>query len=154
MRRLNPEYVEIISKVTSACPYFQLLSMKVIDLDIGSCRLEVELAEKHLQPFGLVHGGVFASVIDAATFWAVFPEVDDNVGMTSVDLKLNYLGPAAKGRLIARGRRIKLGRTLGLGEAEVTDEEGKLLAQGTSTLMVMPGIPFNPKVGLPPKFIE
>ena len=120
---------------------------------IGFSRLEIDLARKHLQPFGFVHGGVFASIIDAASFWAIFYEIEDpDAGATTVDLKLNYLAPAASGKLIAKGRRIKLGKTLGYADAAVTDEHGKLLAHGTSTLMILPGSTMAIDPPLPPKF--
>ena len=154
MPQLNPEYVKIVSALTSASPYFQLLSMELIEFDIGRSRIEIPVNRKHLQPFGNVHGGVFCSIIDAAAFWACYAEVQEDVGMTSVDVKLNYLAPSSGGRLIAIGRRIRLGKTLGLGEAQVMDQEGKVLAHGTSTLMVMPGLFFSQDVELPPKFID
>ncbi len=154
MRKLNPEYVEVVKSEVNGCPFFSLLSMSLVELRIGSCLLEIHVDNKHMQPFGIVHGGAFASIIDAATFWAVYPEVDEENGMTTVDLKLNYLAPSSHGKLIARGKRIKLGRTLGLGEAEVTDEDGKILAHGVSTVMVMPDLPFLAGGNLPPKFIK
>jgi uncharacterized protein (TIGR00369 family) len=127
--------------------------MKILDVGYGYAHLEIDLAQKHLQPFGFVHGGVFASIIDAAAFWAIFYGIEDqNAGVTTVDLKLNYLAPAVSGRLIARGRQIKLGKTLGYAEAEVVDDSGRILAHGTSTVMILPGkgIPVNPP--LPAKF--
>ena len=154
MREINPQYVEMVMYGANLCPFFKLLSMKLIQFDIGRSHLQIDLEEKHLQPFGVVHGGVFSTIIDAATFWAVYPEVDENSGMTSVDLKLNYLAPASKGKLIAEGRRIKLGKTLGLGEAEVRDENGRILAHGTSTLIILPDFPFLHDRPLPAKFIE
>ncbi|MFC1833274.1 PaaI family thioesterase [Thermodesulfobacteriota bacterium] len=154
MRTLNPEYVKQVSSVANGSPYFRLLSMEIVKIGIGSCLIEINLQEKHLQPFGVVHGGVFATIIDAAAFWGVYGGVDEKSGMTSVDLKLNYLAPATTGKLIAKGRQIKLGRTLALGEAEVTDQDGKILAHGTSTLMVIPGFTFVHKADLPSKFIE
>jgi uncharacterized protein (TIGR00369 family) len=154
MGRINPHYAEMVKQVVNESPYFRLLSMELREFDIGTSLVEIDLQEKHLQPFGAVHGGVFATIIDATTFWAVYAEVDERSGMTSVDLKLNYLAPAAApGRLIARGRRIKIGKTLGLGEAEVTNEEGKLLAHGTSTLMVIADLSFINQERLPPKFV-
>jgi len=153
MKELNPEYVQRISQLVNSCPYFTLLSMKLLEAGPGFSLLEIELAEKHLQPFGFVHGGVFASIIDAAVFWSIFHEIDDpNPGATTVDLKLNYLAPAAAGKLIARGSRIKVGKTLGYGEARVTDGNGKLLAHGTSTLMILPGNTLAADRPLPPKF--
>ncbi len=154
MRTLNPEYVEKVRDATNGCPYFILQSMKILGLQVGRSVLEIDLEEKHLQPFGVVHGGVFSSIIDAAAFWAVYTGLDENLGMTTVDLKINFLAPAARGKLIATGRNIKLGRTLGLGDAQVTDAKGKILAHGTSTLMVIPDLAFGHGRVLPPKFLE
>ena len=49
---------------------------------------------------------------------------------------------------MVEGRTIKLGRTLGLGEARVEDEEGKLFAYGVGTFMILPGQ--GPPESLPP----
>lgn len=153
MKKLNTEYIERVTQFVNHCPYFELLSMKILDVGLGFSLLEVNLAEKHLQPFGFVHGGVYASIIDAAAFWALFCGIEDpNAGATTVDLKLNYLAPTVSGKLVAKGRQIKLGKTLGYAEATVTDENGRLLAHGTSTLMIMPGNGLAVDQPLPPKF--
>ena len=139
MKKLNAEYIQRVNQLVNHSPYFELLSMKILDVGLGFSLLEINLAEKHLQPFGFVHGGVFASIIDAAAFWAIFYNIEDqNASATTVDLKLNYLAPAVSGKLIAKGAQIKLGKTLGYAEARVTDEGGRLLAHGTSTLMILP----------------
>ncbi len=154
MGKLNPEYVQAVSDWVNRCPYFSLLSMSIRELALGYALIDIDLQNKHLQPFGAVHGGVFASIIDAAAFWAVFSEVDENAGMTTVDLKVNYLAPAQGGKLIARGRRIKLGKTLALGEAEVVNHEDKMLAHGTSTMMILRNREGARGGSLPPKFLE
>lgn len=155
MKTPNPEYIKRIIKIVNTCPYFELLSIKLMDVGVGYSSLEIDLTDKHLQPFGMVHGGVFASIIDAAAFWSVYLGIEDQTaGLTTVDLKLNYLAPAVSGKLIARGRQIKLGRTLGYAEAEVLDQTGKILAHGTSTVIIMPGKAVETEPPLPPKFIE
>jgi uncharacterized protein (TIGR00369 family) len=152
MSRPNPEHVERLMSTINASPYFQLLNMRVVEMGVAYSVVEINLARQHLQPFGIVHGGALASLIESATSWAVFYEIEDeSAGVTTVDLKLNYLAPARTGRAIARGRRIKLGRTLGYAEATVTAEGGQILAHGTSTLMILAGkaprmdAPFLPK---------
>lgn len=153
MKKPNPEYIRCVSELVNRCPYFTLLSMKIVDVGIGFSLLEIDLEKKHLQPFGLVHGGVFASIIDAAAFWSIFYNIDNpNAGATTVDLKLNYLAPAVSGKLIAKGTQIKLGKTLGYAEARVTDGEGRLLAHGTATLMILPNNSLVLDRPLPPKF--
>ena len=154
MRKLNPQYVEEIRAITNQCGYFRLVSMKIQALELGRSVIDVEVGEQHLQPFGHAHGGVCSAVIDAAVWWAIYTELDEDMGMTTVDLKLNYLAPVTDGKMIARGRRIKLGKTLGLGDAEVTDKAGKMIAHGTSTVMVIPGFKFAGSAPSSRKFID
>ena len=155
MKKLNPDYIKRIREIVTTSPYFELLSMELVDVGLGYSSLEIDVARKHLQPFGMVHGGVFSSIIDAAAFWAVYPGIEDPAaGMTTVDLKLNYLAPAASGKLIARGRQIKLGRTLGYAEAQVVNQDEKILAHGTSTVIILPGKAIEVDPPLPAKFIE
>ena len=155
MKRVNPQFIERVNQITNESPFFSLLSMKIRDAGIGYSILEIDLDEKHLQPYGFIHGGVFASIIDAATFWAVFYAVEEeNAGLTSVDLKLNYLNPVASGKLTAKGRQIKLGKSLGYAEAEVTNGDNEIVAHGTSLLMVLPGKGFPKHLSLPSKYVD
>ena len=117
-------------------------------------RLEVDLSKKHLQPFGMVHGGVYASLIDAAGFWACNTFLEDGMGLTTVEIKLNFLAPCQGGRLIGLGSCIKQGRTLGLGDARVEDQDGRLLAHGTATVMALEDRLLEGQKSLPPKFID
>lgn len=153
MKRVNPAYLEAVAKKVSASPFFTLVSMQITHLDLGRSRLEMVIEEKHLQPFGMVHGGVYASVVDAAAFWAVYPQIDEDFGITTVELKLNYLAPMDKGLLIAKGKSIKVGKSLCLAEATVEDETGRLLAHGTETMMVLMDMKIKGHDELPPKFL-
>ena len=148
--QLNPKYIEALAKIVNQCPYFTLLSMEIKDLQWGTSLVEVQLEDKHLQPFGNVHGGVMASVVDAAAFWAVFPQVERGKGLTTVEVKLNYLAPAQKGKLVAHGRCIKVGKTLALGDTQVKDDSGTLISHGTATMMVIPDLHIPGYENLPP----
>jgi uncharacterized protein (TIGR00369 family) len=154
MRELNPLYLQAVHDRVNACPYFSLLSMEIKMLGWGESRMEVAVQEKHLQPFGLVHGGVFSSLIDATAFWAVYPQIDEGVGMTTVEMKLNYLAPASQGVMISTGKAIRVGKTLCLGEATVKNGTGVLLAHGTVTMMVLKDLKLQGEDRLPPKFLE
>jgi len=148
--KLNPQYIEAVAKVVNQSPYFSLLSMEIKDLQWGTSLLEIQLVEKHLQPFGFVHGGAIASIMDAATFWAVFPQIEKGLGLTTVEIKVNFLAPAQKGKLIAKGRCIRLGKTLALGDAEIRNNDGGLVAHGTATMMVVPDLKIPGQENLPP----
>jgi uncharacterized protein (TIGR00369 family) len=148
--KLNPQYVEAVAKIVNQSPYFSLLTMEIRDLQWGTSLLEIQLAEKHLQPFGFVHGGAIASIMDAATFWAVFPQIEKGLGLTTVEIKVNFLAPTQKGKLVAKGRCIRLGKTLALGDAEIRNSKGGLVAHGTATMMVVPDLPLPGYEDLPP----
>jgi uncharacterized protein (TIGR00369 family) len=153
VNRINPAYLETVAKKVNGSPFFTLISMHIKNLDWGESRVEMVVEEKHFQPFGMVHGGVYASVVDAAAFWAVYPQIDDGFGITTVELKLNYLAPTSSGSLIAKGKSIKVGKSICLAEASVEDETGKLLAHGTETMMVLKDLNLQGHEELPPKFL-
>ena len=122
--------------------------------------MEIVLDHKHLNPFGGIHGGVYASVIDTAAFWSVYSELNEDAGLITIDLKIDFLSPVKNGTLIVKGNRIKVGRTICLAEATVTDKKGKMLAHGSSKMMVSTefqtirdALKFTGANDLPPKFI-
>ncbi|MDY6792789.1 MAG: hypothetical protein SWH54_16115 [Thermodesulfobacteriota bacterium] len=62
-KKLNPDHVKAIAEIVNSSPYFSLLSMKIRSIHRGKSDLEVKVQQKHLQPYGMVHGGVCASPI-------------------------------------------------------------------------------------------
>ena len=136
---LNSEYLTALYALVNASPFPHHLPMRIVSVEIDRARVELDIAECHLQPFGIVHGGVLATLIDTATFWAGFGRLPADCGLVNVDLKLNYLAPAVSGRLVAFGRCIRAGRTISYAEASVTGPDGSMLVHGTSTLMALPG---------------
>ncbi len=153
MRRLNPEHIRAIAERVNTCPFFELMSMRLESFAQAESHLEIALQEKHLQPYGIVHGGVYAAIMDASAFWAAYAAVDDGVGMTTVEIKINYLAPVSAGRLVGKGRLIKSGRTICLAEAFIEDAAGRMVAHGTATMMVMADMAFQGQAGFPPKFL-
>jgi uncharacterized protein (TIGR00369 family) len=75
------------------------------------------------------------------------------MGLTTVEIKVNYLAPVQKGKLVVKGRCIKIGRTLALGEAYISSAEGNLIAHGTATMMIVPDLKVEGQDNLPPKLI-
>ena len=146
----NPAYVEAMIESVRTSPYPALIGLTIAALDFDRCRIELALRHDHLQPFGIVHGGVLATLIDTATFWAAFMRLPEDAGLVNVDLKLNYLKAVVGGRLHADGECLRAGRQISYTVASVFDESGELVAHGTSTMMALPGKGIS--VGVP-KFL-
>ena len=140
MQKLNLRHVDYIISLMNQSPYFKLLSIMVKDLGIGYSLLEVDIENRHLNPFGGVHGGVYSSVIDTAAYWAAYCELDENAGLISLDLNVNFLAPVRNSKLIVKGRRIKTGKTVCIAEATAFDQANKMVAHGTSKLMMTQGL--------------
>lgn len=115
------------------------MSMKLVSIALDRATVELQAAHCHLQPYGIVHGGVVATLIDTSTFWSAFMRIPEDAGLVNVDLKLNYLKPVQKGRLRAEGVALRSGKSISYAESKVLDEQGELVAHGTSTLMTLPG---------------
>jgi len=135
----NPEYISELTGIVNNSPFPNHMSMKLVSIALDKAVIELKTGHCHLQPFGIVHGGVFATLVDTATFWAAFLRIPEEAGLVNIDLKLNYLQPFEKGLLRAAGSTIRSGNSISYAESSVLDENGKLIAHGTSTLMTLPG---------------
>jgi uncharacterized protein (TIGR00369 family) len=146
----NPDYIKAVQDSVHTAPYPALIGLVIAALDFDSCRIELALRKDHLQPFGIVHGGVLATLIDTATFWAAFMRLPEDAGLVNVDLKLNYLKAVSRGHLRAQGECLRAGRQISYTVASVFDQAGELVAHGTSTMMALPGKGL--RIGIP-KFL-
>jgi uncharacterized protein (TIGR00369 family) len=92
-----------------------------------------------LQPMGIVHGGVYATLAEGmtseATFRAVYPDGNIAVGMSN---QTSFLRPITGGTIHAEARRRHRGRTTWLWEVDFTDDDGRLCALTRVTIAVRP----------------
>jgi uncharacterized protein (TIGR00369 family) len=139
MPQPNDVYIHKLMEMVNSSPYPQHLRMQLVSISVDHATVKLKTEQCHLQPFGIVHGGVLATLIDTATFWSVFLRLPEDAGLVNIDLKLNYLKSVSTGMMTAQGRCIRAGRSISYAEASVKDEKGNILTHGTSTLMVMPG---------------
>lgn len=139
MQRVNDRYIQELLDLVNSSPFPTHLPFRLVSVGLDEARVELKIEQKHLQPLDTVHGGVIATLIDTATYWAAFLTLPEDTGLVNVDLKLNYLRPVNAGILTADGRCLRAGRTISYAEAHVKDGHGRLVAHGTSTLMALPG---------------
>jgi uncharacterized protein (TIGR00369 family) len=88
---------------------------------------------------GTVQGGVLAALADGAMGWAYMTTLGEGQSYTTLEVKVNFLHPVWTGTLEARARVKSAGRTIGLVECDVLAPDGKLLAHGVATCMVLRG---------------
>ncbi len=95
----------------------------------------MEVEERHHNPMGTLHGGVYCDLADAAMGYAYASTLGEGESFTTVELKINFLRAVRHGKLTAEARVVKAGSTLGYVECDVTDQDGRLVARAASTCM-------------------
>lgn len=122
-----------------APPMAKTLSFWLVEVGDGFAVFEAEAGPHLLNPLGSVHGGWALSLIDSATGCAAHSLLPPGVGYTTVETKANFARPITEnaGLIRAEGRVISRGRQIITAEARVVDAAGRILAHGTSTLMVL-----------------
>jgi len=103
--------------------------------------IELVIGPQHLNSIGLVHGGVYASLLDVALGSAVsFCAVPGHARYsTTVSLTTTFLKGASSGVLRAVGRVEAVEGRLATASGQVTDDNGTLLAVGQATFLYFPG---------------
>jgi uncharacterized protein (TIGR00369 family) len=139
MLKLNPEYAPEIISVVNRSLYPSHIAMRLVSLELDRATVELEIADCHLQAYGIIHGGVLATLIDTATFWSVFMRIPEDAGLVNIDLKLNYLQSVQSGKLITEGYAIRSGKSISYAEAKIFNQDNELIVHGTSTLKILPG---------------
>jgi len=109
------------------------LDMKAIEP--GRAVFELRADERHHNPMGTLHGGVYCDLADAAMGYAYASTLAEGETFTTVELKINFLRAVRQGRLTAEARVVKAGSALGYVECNVIDHAGKLVARVSSTCM-------------------
>jgi 1,4-dihydroxy-2-naphthoyl-CoA hydrolase len=114
-----------------------LYGLEVIAVDEEHVRAQVRVRDELLQPAGLVHGGVFASIAESicsmATWLAVSPGGQSAQGLSN---QTSFLRPITAGTIHAHARRRHRGRTTWVWEVDITDDDDRLCALVRMTVAV------------------
>jgi uncharacterized protein (TIGR00369 family) len=116
-------------------PIGRLLGLVLKAVEPGRAVFEMEADERHHNPMGTLHGGIYCDLADAAMGYAYAATLGEGETFTTVELKINFLRPVRKATLTAEAKVVKAGSTVGYVECDVKDQAGKLVARASSTCM-------------------
>jgi uncharacterized protein (TIGR00369 family) len=120
-------------------PISQVLGFWLTEVGDGFAVFEGDPGAHLFNPMGMVHGGWALTLIDSATGCAANSVLPAGTPYTTLETKGNFSRPikADTGRVRAEGRVINQGRQIITAEARVLAADGRVLAHGTSTLLVL-----------------
>ena len=121
-------------------PFWGTLGIEVIDAGAGFASLRLPArVELETRRAGTLHGGVLASLIDAAGSAALLTtRAEDDAtwaGFASTDLNVSYLA-AAQSDIVAEAHVLRAGRTVAYTTVEVTDDQGVVVVVGRVTYVI------------------
>jgi uncharacterized protein (TIGR00369 family) len=123
-------------------PIAVVMNFSIEELEEGRAVFIGEPGEEHYNPIGVVHGGYASTILDSALGCAVHTTCPAGVGYTSQTLEVKYLRPITRdtGAVRSEAEVIHRGRKTATSEARLTAAgNGKLLATGTSTCLILGG---------------
>jgi uncharacterized protein (TIGR00369 family) len=121
-------------------PYADTMDIHLFEAEEGRVVFVGRPSERFLNPVGTIQGGWAATILDGAMAHAVHTTLKPGENYTTVEMKISYVrrvmpssGPVrCEAELIHRGRRIATS------EGRLLDAQGKLLAHGAETCMILP----------------
>jgi len=118
-------------------PMAQTIPMRLESVAEGAVVFTASAGREHLNPLGLVHGGLAATVLDSATGCAIHTRLPAGAFYSTLDLSVKMLKPVPRDtHLICRATVVDIGKRVAVAEGRLTDEEGTLYAYATSTCMI------------------
>lgn len=126
-------------KLGEKSPLYELLNIKIEEVNEDYARLSMEIDERHTQFLKMVHGGVVASLADSAAAWAIYGSNNFKGIPVTVEMKINFLKPIKSGKLFAEARNIHEGTKIYVSDVNVTNGSGVLVAKSLVTYYILDG---------------
>jgi len=139
MNKVINHFQQIMEGKESGPPVAYLVGFRPVEVSEGYAVFELQTEEKHANPMGTVHGGIICVLADSAMGSAYMTLLAEDETFTTVELKINFLKPVWKTRLLATAKVVKKGRTIGLVECDVFDDHHHLIARASGTCMTLSG---------------
>jgi uncharacterized protein (TIGR00369 family) len=118
-------------------PFNQLVGIRLVRIHRDGVTIGCKLRPELLNASGVLHGGVTATLADAAVGMAITQRVGRAGAATTVEMKLNYLRPVSGRRITARARLLRMGSTLCIGRVDMFDEAKELVSSALVTYMLL-----------------
>jgi uncharacterized protein (TIGR00369 family) len=111
-------------------PIMNTLAIEPVNAEDGRVSFTLDPGEFHLNPFGMVHGGVLATMLDTAMGCAVHSMLPPGVGYVTSEMNVRFLRPALlnSGQLLCIGEVVHPGKNTMIASARVVDADQRVIA--------------------------
>lgn len=118
----------------------RVMGVRVVSASEGEVVAELAISEIHLQPYGIVHGGVYAALVETCcSLGAALVGLGRGQTVVGLENSTSLIHGAREGRLVARARPLSTGRRSQVWACEIRDDGGRLAAEGRLRLLCLEG---------------
>jgi uncharacterized protein (TIGR00369 family) len=118
-------------------PFLDHFSVTLTKIAPGEVTCSMPVRPEYLQGAKIMQGGMIVALADEAIAHAMMTMLEPDEGLTTIELKSNFLAGVDKGELRAKATVFKKGRSLMIGDCLVTDEKGKNICRVSATFMLL-----------------
>lgn len=123
-------YAAVIERANREGTYAVTGGMRIEELGDGWARGALQLEPRHANPMGIVHGGVYCTMMDQVAGTAACT----GGGLCrTVNCEVRFLAAAQGDRLVSRAEAVRMGRSIAVIRAWVEDAAGTVCADGVYT---------------------
>jgi acyl-CoA thioesterase len=118
-------------------PFLDYFGISMIDLKDGYARFRMPVRPEYLQGAKAMQGGLIVALADEAIAHAMMSQLAPDEGLTTVELKSNFLASVSSGELTATANVFKKGQSLIIGDCLVTDDKEKNICRVSATFLLL-----------------
>ncbi len=135
---LDPRFKEsLLNWMKTNNPFWTLLGMEIIGIKKGWAKIRLPFTKKLTNGIGVAHGGAIFSPADSAVGMALIGLTARDESISTLEMKINYLKPLSGGEIIAEAKIVHRGTMTAIGDVEVRDGDGNLIAKGLATYAIV-----------------
>ena len=118
--------------------YNTALALRFVRATLNELVAELEVTERHRQPYGLVHGGVYTGMIETVcSVGAALNVLAEGKSTVGLDNATSFLRAVRSGVLRCTARPLVRGRRTHVWEGEIHDDRDRLVATGRVRILVL-----------------
>jgi uncharacterized protein (TIGR00369 family) len=118
-------------------PFLDFMGIKLTKSADGYAQFSMPVRPEYLQGAGAVQGGLIVALADEAIAHAMMSQLAPDEGLTTIELKSNFLAGVSSGELIATATVFKKGQSLIIGDCLVTDDKEKNICRVSATFLLL-----------------
>jgi uncharacterized protein (TIGR00369 family) len=118
-------------------PFLDFFGITMIELKDGYARFKMQVRPEYLQGAKAMQGGLIVALADETIAHAMMTQLSSEEGLTTIELKSNFLAGVNEGELIATATVFKKGKSLVIGDCLVTDNKEKNVCRVSATFLLL-----------------